>query len=185
MSNDFQTIVDRDAPADQAEFLARLALEWLADADIIEQSASRCLPDADRAGFRPGPRWSAAIVEFDESFLDLDINGVEVVCGRQIFDAGQFEPTPHCPRCHAAQPAGQRWNQALEAWQQGDEDTTLGCNACGQSALIADWRHVPPIGLGCLGIRFWNWPSLNREFIEQVGRAVGSRVLLVEGRQKD
>ena len=183
MTNDFQTIVDRDASSDQAESLARRALEWLADTEIIEERASRCLPWPDRTGFRPGPSWASAIVEFDESFLDLDVNGVQVLTGRQIFDAGQFEPTPHCPRCHAAQPAEEQWSQALEAWKEGNDGARLDCGACDQSALIADWRHIPPIGLGCLGIKFWNWPSLNREFVEQVGRAVGGRVLLVEGRQ--
>ncbi len=181
--NYFQTIVDRDATVDQAEQLGRLAVEWMADEHVIDETACRCVPDAGRAGFCPAEAWQSAIVELDEYFLELDVNGVEVEVGRQIFDAGEYASVPYCPKCNEPGAADDAWQAALRRWEEGDERASLACEQCGAVNPIVDWRHDPPIGLGNLGFTFWNWPSLNREFIDRLAGVLGHRVVLVEGKR--
>lgn len=181
MSHDYQVIVDRDASAAEAEPLSRQAIDWLVDACIIDETPAACVPDSSARGHRPGPAWQSAIVEIDERFLQREVNGVEVRLGRQIFDAGIYEPTPFCPRCDRPHTPGEAWQRALDAWQSGDDKAALTCPRCGAPSPLVDWRHDPPIGFGHLGIVFWNWPSLNREFIERLARYLGDRLVLVEG----
>ncbi len=178
----YQIIVDRDATEADTAALAERALEWLADEQIVEAAPTPSVPSG--LGRRPAEAWQSAIVEIDEYFLELDVNGVEAVCGRRVFDAGDFAVRPYCPRCNKPGAADARWRTAVEAWRAGDDAATLSCPHCGAHAPLVDWRHDPPIGFGNLGVVFWNWPSLNREFIEQLARVLGHRVVLVEGKTK-
>ncbi len=180
--NHFQVVVDGDAAAGEVDRLAERALEWLIDEHIVEESPSRCVPDRRKLGHRPGEDWQAAIVELDEYFLSLDFNGVQVEKGRQIFDAGTYDPMPYCPHCNQPRETDGDRRQAINAWQSSAGDIVLQCPHCERSAPLVDWRHDPPIGFGCLGFRFWNWPSLNREFIERLAAVLGHRLILVEGR---
>jgi hypothetical protein len=181
-NNYYQTIVDRDATPAEAERLGRRAVEFMADEQVIADEPSPCVPGG-RMGHRPAEAWQSAIVELDEYFLGLEFNGVEVVCGRQIFDAGQFASRPHCPECNKPRAADSAWQAALDGWRDGDASASLDCPHCASRAPIVDWRHDTPIGFGCLGLTFWNWPSLNREFIERLAGVLGHRVVLVEGKR--
>jgi hypothetical protein len=188
--NYYQTLVARDAVIPDPKRTGETALAWMADELVIVDEASVCVPsqpDERRLGFGPGELWQSAIVEIDESFLERECNGVESVTGRQVFDAGEYDTRPHCPGCNtpvvADAPTLDQWKKALEAWARGDDRAALECPTCGQTAPIARWRHDPPVGFGNLGLVFWNWPSLNREFIVRLGRAIGYDLMLVEGRR--
>lgn len=178
----FQSLVDVDAPADIADRLGEVVIEVLVALGIVGSDTAACVPGGG-AGRPPGPRWQEAIVEIDESFLTHPCNGVEVVCGRAVHDAGDWQPVPHCPACHAPNPAASGWRDSLARWKGGDEAASLLCAHCGERSPVTAWRHNPPIGLGSLAIRFWNWPSLNREFIDRIADVLGHRLVLVEGRQ--
>jgi hypothetical protein len=188
----YQIIVVCDVDAFDAQRTGRKALEWLADELVIQDEPTACVPD-NRQGFGPAELWQSAIVEIDESFLGMEINGVEAATGRQVFDAGDYEPTPYCPTCHAPVasdspkvPVGSEvtgWQEALDAWARGDNRAAFACPACAATSPIVDWRHDPPIGFGNLGLFFWNWPSLNREFISRLAAALNHRLVLIEGRR--
>lgn len=181
MPDSYQIIVDRDVSEDDAKKAGRCAIEWLIDEFVIEEVSTRCVPDSASRGHRPASGWQRAIVEIDERFLELDTNGVHLEVGRRVFDAGQYQPVPYCPACDQGHRPDAQWERALSTWRSGDDEAQLVCPRCETPAPITDWRHDPPIGLGHLGIYFWNWPSLNREFIERLAAELGHRLLLVEG----
>jgi hypothetical protein len=187
--NYYQTIVARGVPSPKVERTAKTALEWMADELIIADDLTTCIPsrpDEHRVGRRPGELWQSAIVEIDESFLDRACNGVESLTGRQLFDAGGYQSRPYCPECNTPVGSGRpntltQWTAALDAWASGDDSAGLRCPRCGATSAIIEWRHDPPIGFGNLGLVFWNWPSLNREFIVRLGKKIGHDLTLVEG----
>lgn len=183
MSNYFQIIVARRIGPGGAAALAQQGLDWLADEAVIVEEPSHSVPDEHSRGFHPGPAWRSAVVELDESFLEMELNGVQPLTGRQIFDAGQYDPVPYCPKCHEPAQADQAWEDALADWEAGDDAAPLHCPHCEEPSLIVDWRHSPPIGFGRLGFCFWNWPSLNREFIERLAAELGQPMMLVEGKR--
>ena len=174
----FQVLVLSVDPGEIDEMCER-ALAFLHDEGIIE------LDDAPRApGGRmarpPGPHWQQAIVEYEESFLQEGINGVECELGRQVFTPGDYDVVMRCPKCGAYHKADDAWQSAARRYEAGQK-ASLRCGECGDETPVERWLYDPPIGFGNIGLVFWNWPSINHEFIEQMGLELETKLYLVEG----
>lgn len=168
-------------PKDADEALMDQAIDLLVDLGVIEASEGAVTPAGD-AGFGPGPHWEAAIVECDEAFLNLEVNAVVGDVGRTIVDPGGFETSILCPECLQPRPCDASWRRAATNWIRAAGPTQLECHHCGVRTSVDDWAYDPPVGFGNFVITFWNWPSINREFINRVQRLLGEHVSLIEGK---
>ncbi|MGM0558584.1 MAG: hypothetical protein ACQEVA_19520 [Myxococcota bacterium] len=138
-------------------------------------------PD-NRPAFGPGSHWQAAIVECDETFLELDDNGVVGRIQRRIIDPGEFRASVICPECLEPRAFDEQWTRRGRRWIDQDGSTDLSCPKCSAVTPVQDWAYAPPVGFGNYSVTFWNWPSINREFINQLQQVVGSHISLIEGK---
>ncbi|MFL6055146.1 MAG: hypothetical protein ACJ72W_19875, partial [Actinoallomurus sp.] len=117
-------------------------------------------------------------------------NGLQVITGRTVFySMGAKQIT--CPHSDMAihfdldsgQP-GNAWetvSATIDTWYSGGSDTH-SCPTCGRSAGLNEWRWEPPWGFGYLGFEFWNWPPLTDDFVTDVSRQLGHRVVCPYGK---
>jgi hypothetical protein len=179
IQNFYQTLSCQLDDPEASHMLAQV-FDLLIDFGVIEDE-KRAETPSGKSAYGPGPHWEAAIVECDETFLELDVNGVERRSGRHIVDPGSFDATAVCPECLEPRPFDAAWVESANAWIHRSRSTGLACPSCGDSTPVDEWAYDPPIGFGNLSVTFWNWPSINREFINRVQRLVGTHVSLTEG----
>lgn len=138
------------------------------------------------------------------SLAETWTNGLSLITGRGFFDSGQGgfdvacracqEHTEmatvctyrHCERYRstgrlANKALKEAWIAAIDEWWDAEAPVKLACPRCGHQEPLTDWIHDPPQGYGWLGFKFWNWPALTPEFVAEVGRQLGHRVVLVGG----
>lgn len=196
MGDWFQTIVDVEAEAEDAERLANGVRDWLISEGVVLAERTDCVLGAV-AGHPPGPAFAQALEDpsSDDGWRDLWSNGLDIAVGRTVFDAGQGEPEGvTCPHCAGEirlvddhwQPIDEAWTpfgEALSDWSDGVDDT-IPCPSCDRPVEPAAWRWTDDyFVLGHLGFRFWNWPPLKQDFVAEVGRRSGGhRTVLLAGK---
>jgi hypothetical protein len=166
---------------DQGPALLDETFDYLFDIGVLAEDISAKTPHGAPA-FGPGSHWQAAIVECDETFLDLDDNGVVGRIQRRIIDPGEFRASVICPECLEPRRFDESWRASASAWIEAANSTALTCPACQAVAPVEQWAYDPPVGFGNYSVTFWNWPSINREFINQLQHILGSHVSLIEGK---
>ena len=175
----YQTLCCQVDAGAAAEALDRL-FEELFDLGVLEDRTTARSPDG-QPGYPPGPHWEAAIVECDETFLELEHNAVIGSARRRVVDPGEFEFVALCPECLEPRDFDSDWEASARSWLRGEGSAGLECPACGHRTSVEDWAYDPPLGFANLSVTFWNWPSINREFINRVQRSVGTHLALIEG----
>jgi len=173
MSDYSQTIVDREATAENAVERARRAMDWLISQGIIEGT-----PEPDAAvvdpGHRPGPRF--------EEWLDepagwhptklLRWNGVQAIAEKRVFHTTMFDSFEMtCPLGHRTE-APEAWWDAIDEWWDESGPALVRCAACGTGYPLPVIDLEPPFAFGFLGITFWNWPELPDALIDGVQAAI-------------
>jgi hypothetical protein len=188
MSNWFQTIADVEASPEEAEALATAILAWLADTGIVVAEATDCA--GPTLGHAPGPAYATAVTEPDPHLLTLNTNGVAFDTDRAVhFSMGADQIT--CPYCKHAIALTDEQGDPNQAWQ--DLSETIGiwydggsgdrpCPNCGRAVDLNDWTWSPPWGFGYLGITFWNWPTLNPQFLTAIAARLGHRTVYTSGK---
>ena len=179
----YQTIVDAEATADDAEALAGRVRDWLVAEGVVRAEMTDCVLGGDGNGHAPGANWQQAVATpGDDGFLTLWTKGLQVVTGRTVFHTVDGPATATCPRCGAgASFEGGPIFDTIGDWYEGGEGLAP-CAACGEHIRLVEWRIEPPWGFGYLGFEFWNWPPLSEAFIARVGELLGHRMLLVHGK---
>lgn len=192
MGDHFQTIVDRDAGADEAAGLARSVIDWLVAEGIVLAERTDCVL-SQPLGHPPGPNWSHAVAEEDARWEPSD--GLAVHLGRTVFHGGQgcFEAAI-CPRCSTTtRLADDDWKVIDEAWTPFSEaigtwyDTGVAhvpCPACSREVPLPDWNWSDDyFAFAHLGLDFWNWPEVTPEFRTRVCALLdGHRTAYVRGK---
>ncbi len=184
MGDWFQTIVDVEATAQEAEALADATVTWLVDARIIAAEASDCVLGG--AGHAPGTGYLAAVSEADPYLLTSRTNGVEIITGQAVFYSMGAE-TVGCPHCRQAvalsdehghpNAAWHELSDSIDAWFSESGDGRRPCPTCRADVGLNDWAWSPPWGFGYLGLKFWNWPPLKPQFLTEVSRRLGHRTV--------
>jgi uncharacterized Zn-finger protein len=196
MGDWFQTIVDVEAGAEDADRLAARVRDWLISAGIVLAERTDCVLGAE-VGHPPGLAVGQALEDpsSDDGWQRLWTNGLDVTVGRRVFDAGQGEPEAvTCPHCTTEiRLVDDRWQLIDEAWAPFREvftewsegrDGVIACPSCGRPVEPSAWQWAGDcFALGHLGFTFWNWPELKQDFVAEVGRQLGGhRTVLLEGK---
>ena len=178
MSDSAQIIVDIEVDAERAPALAGMVRAWLVSEEIVEREQSDSVLSST-GGHRPGRCCRTAIKTEDNQFLRLQTNGVEIVVGRRVFDAGGNGIELSCGSCRHDFEPGEPWMDAVSAWWVGDDRAGFACPSCGQKTLLTEWRGPWPWGFGNLAVIFWNWPPLSDGFIQVLSQQLGHRTVMV------
>ncbi len=133
----------------------------------------------DIADTTPGPRPSHETIPPVYSHL-------QVMIGRATH-AGDMsdprDPAASCPKCGKRfEDPDEEWAAAVQDWLSGQGETPLACAACGTATPVTAWTYESGYGFGNLAFRFWNWPPLLPEFLEELRRELGHSVALVAGK---
>ncbi|MGE0773390.1 MAG: hypothetical protein AB7K37_16880 [Cyclobacteriaceae bacterium] len=180
MSDTFITIVPKSVTSEQARILSKTTLDWLANKGIISDETTNCVPGPN-GGYSPGQNYKDIINEDYPDFLKLDINGLEIINRRQVYDNGQngLEGII-CPSC-GGDNIETDWGQAIASWDGGG-DGNLKCSHCGNENSILDYDFNPTWGFGDLGLTFWNWPALSSTFLDDLKNFWDRDLKIIYGR---
>ncbi|KAB8165332.1 hypothetical protein FH609_017380 [Streptomyces sp. 3MP-14] len=184
MGDYFQTVVDLDATESGARAVADAGLAWLVGEGIVAAELTDCVLGAP-LGHAPGPRWGEAVVE--DGWKPSD--GLKVIAGRTVFNAGQGEPwwamCPHCavPVDLSADTAWEPFRDAIETWDDTGR-AAVACSGCGRTGDLTAWAWSDNyFAFAWVGFEFWNWPEFRPDFLERFARALeGHRTVLVGGK---
>lgn len=184
MADFFQTVIDTQATVEEADHLARHVVSYLAGKGVVDPGRSQ------EGGYPRGPNALDISVPADVRRAHEAIPPVyahlQVIIGRATHAGDMSEarpPVARCPSCGAAlQDPDEEWPAAVQSWLAGDVDTRLDCPGCGAGAPVTEWRHEPAYGFGCLAFRFWNWPPLREDFLDELRRELGHAVAVVRGK---
>ena len=184
MGDWFQTIVDRDASEADSPELSTAILTWLVSEGIV--SPNRCDCVFGEGGYPPGPHYAKAVEDPDDRLFKLRTNGLKITTTRTMFHCGQLGAHPVCSSCSnrfdVSDEWGDEWGKAVGEWYEKRGPGLLACPRCNHIEAITEWEHDPAFGFGNLGFEFWNWPFFTSRFLQEIGKCLEHRVLLVEGK---
>jgi hypothetical protein len=184
VADTFQTVIDAAARPNEADHLARHVVEFLAGRGVISATADQ------EGGYPRGPR-ALEIADPDPRLpahetIPPVYSHLQVIIGRTLHSADMSDPRPPqpaCPACRAPfRDEDELWEAALQEWLAGDDESTLECPACGAGGRLTAWDYGSRLGFGTLAFRFWNWPPLRRDFLDELGRELGHPIALVRGK---
>ena len=116
---------------------------------------------------------------------------VERDCFNSHGDGFGYPDSGFCPRCSvrvywwreqgdekptSSSPMWQTITQAIDDWIEGGSGT-IHCPHCRTSAPVSEWNFDPPYAFGNLGFLLWNWTWLSDDFVAEMGRQLGHRVI--------
>lgn len=187
MSDSYITIVTvakdsfgASVAVEAAPELGRKTIDWLKKEGVIAGDLTDCVLGG--RGYRPGENFKKAIASGDSGFLELKINGVEMVAERRVFDSGEngLEEI-RCPVC-GGNNINSDWGDIIGAWQSGHDDK-LRCEQCATESSITDYAFVPTWAFGDCALTFWNWPPLSSAFFNELKAFLKTGIKVVHGRR--
>ncbi|MGI5426632.1 hypothetical protein [Streptomyces sp. CA-179760] len=174
MGDSYQTIVDLDASATDAEHLARQVLAGLVEEGVVLADRTDCVLGRP-LGHPPGPNWERAVTDdWDQEPWD----GLAVHTSRTGFTSGADLPgAAVCPHCVSATPLDDRtwpgFHAAMRTWHDTGA-ASVDCPGCTAAVALPDWSWDEcPMAFGHLGFEFWNWPDLTDDFRARLSELLG------------
>lgn len=157
---------------------ARLS-RWLIDTEVISAEQTDCVLGTP-LGHPPGPNYGHAIGGTAPAPV-LWTNGAAISAGRVVSYSYPPEVLTcrHCRRRELLTPDDQKWQAAFAAigdWADGGVGA-MPCPSCGAANDVNGWDWEPAWGFGLLTMEVWNWNPLAPEFIAEVSRFLGHRVV--------
>jgi hypothetical protein len=183
MAEHFQTIIDTRARAGEADHLARHVVGFLSGKGVIAPTADQ------EGGYRRGERAleiaTAATRPAHETIPPV-YSHLQVMIGRATHAADMSStecPRAGCPGCGSPlTDEDERWRAAEQAWLAGDDDSFLDCTTCQTGGKLVEWDYGATFGFGNLAFRFWNWPPLSADFLDEIRRELQHPIVLVKGK---
>jgi hypothetical protein len=84
---------------------------------------------------------------------------------------------PLCPTCGAAW-VDHPLAESVELWLEGEEPVAV-CPACAKSHPLGDWVGEFIWYVAEIAVSFNNWPTIDRQFLDELGRLFGPRWRIV------
>ena len=172
------TIVRMDSPEGGIASLAQKATQWLLEEGVIHPNSKR--DELWRPSeWMPGPRSRDFVGEgpWNDYFMTLVNNGVDVEVKRQVHHPVENYEAPVCRRCGAVLSEDVH-HATIEPWLAGNEPIVV-CPKCGWSAPIGDWPADFGFAIGAPAIVFNNWSGLKDGFVAELRGLLGGRTFLV------
>jgi hypothetical protein len=177
-------IADLDAGYAEAEPLADEVRSWLLSSRLVPAQRARVVA-ARRTGHRaptpPGP--------------PAGHPGVEIAVGRTVFCCATYETVIYgplgrrvlhrqsergeqvnCPHCGNGRAATEVLSVA-DRWLAGGRGG-CECRYCERVVELNRWLWSVPRAFAHLGLRFWNWPPLDEDFLAGLDRHLGHRTMI-------
>ena len=182
MGEYLQTIVDRDASASEAVYLANKVHRWLVKKGIVSSSSNENTSDPFH-GFPPGPKADLAFQISHPDVVQVQPDNVmSIVTEKTVFYSMAGWSELICQNCFHRFKQNDACLEAVGAWYSGMAERNLACPSCKHLQAIENWEHDPAWGFGYLGFTFWNWPWLSDSFIQEVAKFLDHRVVRVYGK---
>jgi hypothetical protein len=183
MGDWFQVIVDRDATEEEAPALASSIRDWLISEGIITGKLIDCIL-SEELGYPPGPnhRKVADSGLGDDYLYGFAVNGMEIIIGRTVFHSLGSPIELVCTACEYRFEFSDDVSEAITEWYERTGPGNVTCSQCGVERPVSEWQFEPPWGFGNLGFEFWNWPTFEPFFIEEISKRLGHRVVHVESK---
>ncbi len=151
-------------------------LSWLIENDIIKPDTSDCILGSRRKRYAVSIG-AKHVTTFPEYLpFDLEINGLEIIDSRQVFDTGgNGIESVMCPACCRNILANGL--DFIAKWYEGEN--AVQCSICETLVDIHSYDFTPEWGFSDLGFSFWNWPKLTDSFMEEFQHKLGCEINLV------
>jgi putative addiction module component (TIGR02574 family) len=181
MSDGFQALVFSAEASGEGANLVKTLHDWLATEGIIAKVASDCTLGKEDRSFAPGANFRRAIAEDDDLLLDLSVNGVEFSEGRLVEMAPDIYHAS-CDSCGHHCEVDDPFFAAISAWHSGNDRAEVACRVCGVGRPLVQWVIEPPLGLGDVVVKFWNWAPLSAAFLVRLREVAGYSFAIVSGK---
>ncbi|GAA4238363.1 hypothetical protein GCM10022254_54000 [Actinomadura meridiana] len=172
-------IADVDAHPGDAPDLALAVLGWLVGTGVVVAEQTDCVLGDVPGGYAPGPSAQTIVTGDLPGLPDVWPNGLEIDVGRGAYYGPITEDDRvTCPRCGAWLPF-ETVLPEIEEWLEGGPGS-LVCARCDARTSLNDWRWPVSCAFAELGLRFWNWPPLTDDFVTELARRLGHRLVTGE-----
>lgn len=176
MSDHSITIVPRLSNFPDNIVKANEILDWLISQDIVKPSLSDCVLSSNK-GYAISEGAKSVTNLPDELPFDLNVNGLEIITKRQVFDTGESGMDECiCPNCKGNL-ASEDWSFFNDWYEQKSNNIT--CTLCNIASDIHQFTFSPSWGFSDLGFTFWNWHGLTDEFIAEFKQKLGCDISVV------
>jgi hypothetical protein len=155
MGSYFQSVVDVEATAEEADALADKLLAWLVERGEVE------------------PGW----VRRNETSID----GVVIDTRRTVFYSRTDDLYVHCPHCIEPTTLEDHLGDFISDWYDGGPGLA-SCPSCRRQVGLNDWHWSPPWAFGYLGFTFWGWDWFSDAFLSDVSALLGHRIVRPYGK---
>lgn len=155
---------------------AKEMLNWLVEDDIVKPTLTSCVLGFD-GGYAISGGAKNVIGSANRHTFSLDVNGLEIITERHIFDTGgNGIEEIYCPACQ--QNLAEEDLGFLEKWYEGNLND-VACPVCDTTNSIHQFRFTPQWGFSDLGFKFWNWPDLTEDFVSRFQQKLGVNVSVI------
>lgn len=180
MGDYYTNVVPMDVEPEEARAVADKVLHYLVSNKIVKPEVTNCTLTKE-GGHAPGENYALALATPNDGFIDLAVNGVEIVVQRSAFDSGGLEDL-RCPACSSSV-IDNKWESAFQAWLNRNANNQFTCPGCGYHGSITTYAFEPPFVFSELGFTFWNWgDNLSEEFISKLEELTDSRIAVMLGK---
>jgi len=174
-----QIIADLEVSQDEAGELAQKVLKWLVSREIVEAAPIKPFHESDEDGYPPGANAKSALDDPKVQERLYPGNTVLITLGRTVFHTYQGGFSLICEKCGAHNEDGESWHDAVGEWYDDRGPGILACETCGHSLPITQWQFDPPWGFGFLGFTFYDWPTLDQAFIDEITALLGHKTVYI------
>lgn len=150
------------------------------NAEKIIEADEKQFQSTQFKSFEPGENWKAAVEHPMEEFLALEWNTVRFLSGKEVYNANGVDSIC-CPNCKS-DIVETDWHEKLDEWMNETGNDVIACSKCGQAASITNYIFDPLWAFGYGAVHLWNWPALDRRFIEKLSAHINREVVIVSGK---
>lgn len=151
MGSSFQSIVDIEAAADEADALADRLLAWLVERGDVKLD------------------WVTR--------NQTGIEGLVIDTRRRVYFSLTGDQYVHCPHCIEPTTLEHHLGDVVSDWYDAGGSGLTDCPSCRREVGLNDWHWSPPWAFGYLGFTFWGWDWFDDAYLAEVSALLGHRIV--------
>ncbi|SFW49931.1 hypothetical protein [Cellulophaga fucicola] len=180
MSDNHTSIVSEKTNINNTKELGEKVLQFLIERKIIEEKLTDCTLGV--LGYKPGSNFLSVLEKQNGDFLNLGVNGLEVITKRTVFHSnGENLEGIYCPNCKQNQ-IEKNWSNALDSWYNKSNSDLIKCSNCSYENSITKFIFEPNWAFGDFGLVFWNWGKFKNQFFTDLEKVIGTEIKVIYGK---